>query len=81
MRPQAIDALAASQDISRLVPIGEGQLRGEAAHSQCRPQAGLLVWPLCGAIQTSDLDRSLNSQREASNSLDFTNDDRHAKRA
>ena len=37
MHPQVTDALAAGLDGSRLGPIGEGQLRGEAAYSQSRP--------------------------------------------
>ena len=41
MRPHATDVLAAGQDSSRLSPIGEGQLRGEAAYSQSRPSADM----------------------------------------
>jgi len=40
MRPQVPDALAVGQEVSRLGPIVEGQVRGEAAYSQSRPQAG-----------------------------------------
>ena len=39
MRPQVPDALAVGQEVSRLGPIVEGQVRGEAAYSQSRPQA------------------------------------------